>query len=79
MSCEQPRQVYAWISKGLGCSQLIHRKVVHEKKYGLWLLLQNGTHTLIMVARRLSEMWFLGENKKMSYDNIEINISAGVP
>jgi len=35
MSCEQPRQVYAKISKSLGRSQLVHRRVAHDSKYGL--------------------------------------------
>jgi len=30
MSCEQPRQAYAYISIGLGCSQLIQRRVAHD-------------------------------------------------
>jgi len=30
MSCEQPRQVYAQISMGLACSQLIHTRVAHD-------------------------------------------------
>jgi hypothetical protein len=34
-SCERPRQVYAYISKGLGHSQLIHRRVAHYQKYSL--------------------------------------------
>ncbi len=33
--CEQPRQVYAQISMGLGCSQPVHRMVEHNLKYGL--------------------------------------------
>jgi hypothetical protein len=32
MSCEGPRQVYAYISMGLGHSQLVHRRVVHDLK-----------------------------------------------
>jgi hypothetical protein len=35
MSYEQPRQVYEYISMGLGHSQLIHRRVSHNYKYGL--------------------------------------------
>ena len=29
-SCEQPRQVYEYISMGLGRSQHVHRKVTHD-------------------------------------------------
>ncbi len=29
-SCERPGQVYAYISIGLGCSQLVHRRVIHD-------------------------------------------------
>ncbi len=29
-SCEQPRQVYEYISIGLGHSQLVHRRVSHD-------------------------------------------------
>jgi hypothetical protein len=35
MSCEQPGQVYAQISMGLGHSQLVHRWVAHDLKYSL--------------------------------------------
>ncbi len=35
-SCEQHRQVYAYISMGVGHSQLIHRRVTHDLKYSLW-------------------------------------------
>jgi len=38
MSCEQPKEVYAYISMGLGHSQLIHRRVAHDQKYGFWTL-----------------------------------------
>ncbi len=30
MSCEQPRQVYGYISMGIGSSQLIYRRVAHD-------------------------------------------------
>ncbi len=30
MSCERPRQVYEYISMGLGHSRLVHRRVAHD-------------------------------------------------
>ncbi len=36
MSCERHRQVYEYISMGLGHLQLVHRRVAHDLKYGLW-------------------------------------------
>jgi hypothetical protein len=58
---------------GLGCSHLIHRRVTHNKKYGLWPCLSKGTLILrylcLSVNDEVKECDNVGDKVAVAFDS----------